>query len=70
MLKTEYPYRGRSDRIKHYSDAGMMILQIETGVEYREAIDLYPCKYTYEETNTPVPAPPEPQPEDELEEIN
>lgn len=37
--------------IRHYSDAGMLILQVETGVKYGEAIDIYPCQFTYEETN-------------------
>lgn len=36
--------------IRHYSDAGKMILQIETGALYSEAIDVTPCKYTYEES--------------------
>jgi hypothetical protein len=32
----------------------MKLLQIETGIEYNEAIDVMPCKYTYEETETPI----------------
>lgn len=40
--------------VKHYSDEGFYILQNETGVEYSEAIDLMPCKYTYTETNKPI----------------
>ena len=28
--------------------------QVETGIEYAEAIDIIPCKYTYEETNKPI----------------
>lgn len=40
--------------IKHWSDSGMMIRQAETGDMYGEAIDLYPCRYTYEETDTPI----------------
>jgi len=54
MLLTEYPHNGRIDRIRHYSDSGLKIRQNETGVEYDEAVDIYPCKYTYEETNNPV----------------
>lgn len=38
----------------HYSDAGMKIRQIETGVIYDEAYDIYPCPYTYEETDIPI----------------
>ncbi len=52
MIITEYPYNGRTDRIKHYSDAGMVIRQNETGNEYAEAVDVYPCQYTYSETTT------------------
>lgn len=35
--------------IKHWSDAGKMMLQVETGMKYAEAIDVVPCRYTYEE---------------------
>ena len=36
--------------IKHYSDKGVMLLQNETGMKYAEPIDIYPCPYTYVET--------------------
>ena len=36
--------------VRHYSDSGKMILQVETGEEYSDAVDLMPCKYTYTET--------------------
>lgn len=36
--------------VKHYSDLGVYIKQNETGVEYAEAIDVVPCRYTYTET--------------------
>jgi len=55
MIITDYPHNGRTDRIRHYSDAGMMIRQNETGNEYAEAVDVYPCKYTYTETDEPIP---------------
>ena len=54
MLIEEYPYNDNPKLIRHYSDAGFTIRQIETGNEYGEAIDLYPCKYTYEETDNPI----------------
>lgn len=54
MLIEEYPYNDNSKLIRHYSNAGFTIRQIETGNEYGEAIDLYPCKYTYEETDNPI----------------
>lgn len=34
---------------RRYSDTGRSLKQIETGIIYDEAIDLVPCKYTYEE---------------------
>lgn len=40
--------------IKHYSDKGLYILQNETGIEYGEAVDVVPCRYTYTETNIPI----------------
>lgn len=42
-------------RIRHYSDAGFMIRQIETGRLYEDAVDRFPCRYTYEETDIPIP---------------
>lgn len=43
--------------VKHYSDQGMYIRQIETGIEYSEAVDVVPCRYTYEETENPIEEP-------------
>ena len=40
--------------VRHYSDRGMKLKQVETGVIYDEAVDLIPCPYTYEETYDPV----------------
>lgn len=40
--------------VRHYSDSGMMIRQVETGVLYSDAVDVAPCRYMYEETDTPV----------------
>lgn len=56
----EYPYidymgNERTDLERHYSDAGKMILQVETGVVYSEAVDVYPCRYTYKETEEYIP---------------
>lgn len=33
-----------------YSDAGYYILQVETGIEYAEAVDVASANYTYVET--------------------
>lgn len=58
MIRSEHPVimEDGSENyglIKHYSDSGRMIKQIETGDIYGEAVDLYPCRYTYEETGEP-----------------
>jgi len=54
MLIEEYPYNENPNLIRHYSDENFIIRQIETGNEYGEAIDLYPCKYTYVESENPL----------------
>jgi hypothetical protein len=36
--------------IRHYSDAGKSLLQVETGIVYDEAVDVTPCRFTYTET--------------------
>ena len=41
-------------RVRHYSNKGLMIRQIETGALYEDAMDVIPCPYTYEETDTPI----------------
>ena len=59
MIKREF-YTQRKDSVKlycTYSDAGMMIRQNETGVEYIEAIDVEGAPYTYTETETPIETP-------------
>ena len=48
MIKTEFLNEGTL--IKHYSDAGFMLLQVETGIKYSSPVDVVPCRYTYEET--------------------
>lgn len=52
MIKTEYLNDGTL--IKHYSDAGFMLLQNETGEKYSDPIDVVPCRYTYTETDEPI----------------
>ena len=49
MILTEFLNDGTL--IKHYSDAGFMLLQVETGAKYSDPIDVVPCRYTYEETD-------------------
>lgn len=48
--------------IRTYSDENFYIRQEETGNIYEEAIDVYPVRYTYTETNEKIP---EPEPESE-----
>lgn len=50
MIQTEMV----EDRIRHYSDKGLKIRQVETGNIYEDAVDIVPCPYTYEETEEPV----------------
>ena len=47
-----------NDRVRHYSDGGMMLRQIETGTLYEDAVDVTPCPYTYEETDIPITSDP------------
>lgn len=61
MSIEQYPYidedgNEHDDLIQHYSDSNMMILQVETGVKYDSAIDVYPCRYTYVDTDIPSEA--------------
>jgi hypothetical protein len=57
MIKTEYLNDGTL--IKHYSDAGFLLLQNETGAKYSDPIDVVPCMYTYTETDEPIEEEPE-----------
>ena len=52
MIQTEFLNDGTL--IKHYSDAGFMLLQVETGVKYSDPVDVVPCRYTYEETDEKI----------------
>lgn len=40
--------------VRHYSDLNFRIRQIETGALYDDAIDVIPCRFTYEETDIPI----------------
>ena len=52
MIQIEYLNDGTL--IKHFSDAGMMLLQNETGEMYSDPIDVVPCMYTYTETDIAI----------------
>lgn len=49
MTQNEYLQDGKL--IRHYSDEGVMLRQVETGILYADAVDIVPCPYTYEETD-------------------
>ena len=40
--------------IKHESDAGKYIRQVETGRDYSSAVDVIPCRFTYEESDREI----------------
>lgn len=50
MIRTEII----DNRVHTYSDAGMKILQEQTGIVYDDAIDVPSNGYTYVETDTPI----------------
>lgn len=52
MILTEYLKNGTL--IRHYSDAGFMLLQNETGMKYADPIDVVPCRHTYTETDEQI----------------
>lgn len=54
MIKEETFTISSTNFIKHYSDSGFKVKQIETGIIYDEANDVVPCRYTYEETDIPI----------------
>lgn len=40
--------------VRTYSDSGLKIRQVETGDIYDDAVDVSPCRFTYEETDEPI----------------
>lgn len=59
-IKTEYPFQKADSTfdyglIKHWAEdengKRYIMKQVETGAEYGEAVDVYPCPYTYEVTD-------------------
>ena len=62
-LKIQYPFTDENgteyaNLIKHYAEnengERFYIKQVETGIEYSEAVDVYPCRYTYEATDKKI----------------
>lgn len=65
----KFKYLNDGTLIQHYSDAGFVLLQNETGAKYSDPIDVVPCQYTYTETDELVErdgAEGEGAPEDEI----
>lgn len=59
MIVTEY-FKTRNDGVRlyrTYSDEGYLILQVETGIQYEEAIDIEDVPYTYKETDILIESP-------------
>lgn len=52
MIQKEYLNDGTL--VRYYSDAGMMLLQEETGIKYAEAIDPADINRVYIETDEPI----------------
>lgn len=40
--------------VRHYSDANVILRQVETNMLFTDAVDVIPCQYTYEETDIPI----------------
>lgn len=47
MIKVEYL---ENNLVRHSHDTHK-IIQVETGIEYDEAVDVMPCVYTYQKSN-------------------
>lgn len=60
MIKTQYPFVDESGTVHNNliktwtDDETKTLLQVETGQTYDEAVDAYPCRYTYQEVDKPV----------------
>lgn len=52
----EVEYLNDYTLVKHYSTEGYMLLQNETGAKYADPIDIFPCSYTYTETDELIEA--------------
>lgn len=69
MIKTEHPFEGKETLIRTYTDDPNKVLrQVETDIVYGdEVVDVYPCRYTYEEVDKEPEPEPEPEPETQPE---
>lgn len=63
MIKREY-LQTREDGVmlfRTYSDRNCLILQVETGILYEEAVDVEGAPFTYVETDDVIEQPAEPE---------
>lgn len=63
-VRVEYDELGNEIEYERYK-----IRQVETGIIYDEAVDLMPCRYTYEPTDEPIVVPSEDVSQETNEEI-
>lgn len=54
MVVTEIIEINGKQLCKHYSNENKIIIQVETQIEYAEAIDIMPCPYTYVESDKDI----------------
>lgn len=71
-IQVQHPYvddngAEHENLIKTFSDDGHQLLQVETGIVYDEAIDIYPCAFTYEEVEEENQEPLDPEAPEVLE---
>jgi len=52
MIIIEQLDEGKRER--RYSDKGVKLLQVETNILYDDAVDVVPCRFTYEESEEPI----------------
>ena len=52
---------------RRYSDKNVKLRKVEDGTLWNDAVDVIPCRFTYEETETPIDLDPEPSDEDKAE---
>ena len=62
-LKKQQPYidgngNTRANLEKHWAEdengVKYYIIQVQTGIKYAEAVDVFPCRYTYKTTNEKI----------------
>ena len=52
MIVIEQLDEGKRER--RYSDKGVKLLQVETNILYNDAVDVVPCRFTYEESEESI----------------